>query len=76
MKPRTGQTTTANVDRLYVEGNLAVVNITWHTVSVAPDGSRSERGERDQEVWRREADGKWRLFRGASFPRQPVGPAL
>lgn len=56
------------LDRLYVAGDLAVTGITWRTTITAPDGKVTLRGERDQEVWRREADGKWRLFRGASFP--------
>ncbi|HEY0625494.1 MAG TPA: DUF4440 domain-containing protein [Allosphingosinicella sp.] len=56
------------LDHLYVSGDLAVTGITWRTTITAPDGKVTLRGERDQEVWRREADGKWRLFRGASFP--------
>lgn len=74
MKPKTGQTTTATLDGLYASGDMVVTNITWYTITIAPDGTKSERGERDQEVWRREADGKWRLFRGASFPQTPTKP--
>lgn len=56
------------LDHLYLSGDLAVTGITWRTTITAPDGKVTLRGERDQEVWRREPDGKWRLFRGASFP--------
>lgn len=69
MKPPVGaRDIRIDLDHLYVSGDLAVTGITWRTKSVAPDGTVSYRGERDQEVWRREADGNWRLFRGASFP--------
>lgn len=57
-----------DLDHLYVSGDLAVTGITWRTKMTAPDGKVTWRGERDQEVWRRESDGKWRLFRGASYP--------
>ena len=56
------------LDHLYISGDLAVTGITWRTTITAPDGKVTRRGERDQEVWRKEADGKWRLFRGASYP--------
>ncbi|HEU4535153.1 MAG TPA: nuclear transport factor 2 family protein, partial [Polyangiaceae bacterium] len=61
----------ADLDRVYVSGELAVVGITWRTTLTAPDGAVTRRGERDQEVWRREADGRWRLFRGASYRMTP-----
>ncbi|HEX8263724.1 MAG TPA: nuclear transport factor 2 family protein [Allosphingosinicella sp.] len=63
---------TAEVDDVVVSGDMAVASITWRTAITAPDGTVTRRGERDQEVWRREADGKWRLLRGASFPLPAV----
>ena len=65
--------TQANLDSVYVSGPIAVVSITWHTVTRDRVGKEATRGERDQEVWRREADGRWRLFRGASFPLPAPG---
>ena len=59
---------TAEIDDVAVGGDFAVAMITWRTTVTAPDGTVSRRAERDQEVWRRESDGRWRLFRGASFP--------
>lgn len=61
----------AEIDDVVVGGDLAVASITWRTTVTAPDGTVTRRGERDQEVWRRESDGRWRLFRGASFPLPP-----
>lgn len=74
LKPYNGyKLTEAKVDNIIVSGPIAVVSITWHTVMHDPAGKESTRGERDQEVWRREADGRWRLFRGASFPLPAPG---
>ena len=57
-----------DLDHFHLSGDLAVTGVTWRTTITAPDGKVTLRGERDQEVWRREPDGRWRLFRGASFP--------
>ena len=68
MRPDPARRVAAKLDHVHVEGRLAVVGITWNSTVRAPDGAMTSRGERDQEVWRRESDGRWRLFRGASFP--------
>lgn len=74
LKPYDGyKLTTATVDSLHVSGNFAVASITWRTVMRDRAGKETVRGERDQEVWRLELDGRWRLFRGASFPLPAPG---
>lgn len=74
LKPYDGyKLTRALVDSIHVDGPLAVVTIEWHTIMRDRAGKETYRGERDQEVWRREADGRWRLFRGASFPLPAPG---
>ncbi len=65
--------TQARLDSVHVSGDLALLSITWHTVMRDRAGKESTRGERDQEVCRREPDGRWRLFRGASFPLPAPG---
>jgi ketosteroid isomerase-like protein len=71
MKPRTDQVVTAELDHVAAFDGAVVLGITWRTTLTQPNGDILRRAERDQEVWRREDDGQWRLFRGASFPLPP-----
>lgn len=52
------------VHEIIVEGTLAVVRLTW-TLSVMPDDVTSV--EPGIDVFRKEADGKWRIIRYLAF---------
>ena len=58
----------AEITDLKLFGDIALVEMTWRSEARGRDGATVRRGERDLEAWRREADGRWRLYRGASFP--------
>jgi uncharacterized protein (TIGR02246 family) len=72
--PRPGVTETwaAEVEEIQVSGDMAFVRVTW-TYSAArknPDRQVGSR-EKDLEIWRRQADGSWKLTRGLSYPLRP-----
>jgi ketosteroid isomerase-like protein len=73
-------TTTPTFDEILVDGNLAVVRLRWTTTirsgttaTTAP--VESTRYLRDLQVWRREANGEWRFFRGMHYRDSTAAPA-
>jgi ketosteroid isomerase-like protein len=67
--------TVPTVEEVLVSGDLAVIRITWTTTVTETSPARSTtRQMRDMQVWRREADGGWKFFRGMHFRNPPVTP--
>jgi ketosteroid isomerase-like protein len=72
-------TTTPTFDEILVDGNLAVVRVRWTTtIRTAATGAaaaiESTRYLRDLQVWRREANGEWRFFRGMHYRDSTAAP--
>jgi steroid delta-isomerase len=67
--------TVPTVEEVLVSGDLAVIRITWTTTVTETNPARSTtRQMRDMQVWRREADGAWKFFRGMHFRNPPATP--
>jgi|GEM_PF-2523031 len=67
--------TVPTVEEILVSGDMAVIRITWTTTVTETTPARSTtRQMRDMQVWRREADGGWKLFRGMHFRNPPATP--
>ena len=67
-KPRT--TTAVTINEVLVSGDMAVVRDTWtftREPSEAPDASSPD-VIRSFEVWRKQADGSWKIARWISAP--------
>ena len=56
-----------DIDEIIVEGDLAVVRLTW-TLFITPLNVTSI--ERGIDVFRREADGKWRIIRYLAYEEE------
>jgi len=57
-----------DIREIIVEGDLAVVRLTW-TLFIAPLNITSV--EPGMDIFRREADGKWRIFRYLAYEDTP-----
>jgi steroid delta-isomerase len=57
-----------DIDEIIVEGDLAVVRLTWR-LFIAPLNITSV--EPGMDVFRREADGKWRIIRYLAYEEAP-----
>lgn len=60
---------TAQVEEVCEGADMATIRVNWTAAVPGPTGEMTTRGERDLEVWVKEADG-WRLKRGLSYPMQ------
>lgn len=54
----------ADIKEVIVEGNLAVVRLTW-TLTITPGDIRSV--EPGMDIFRKEDDGKWRIIRYMAY---------
>jgi ketosteroid isomerase-like protein/dienelactone hydrolase len=63
--PETPYRVVTKVEEVGVSGDLAFVRLMW--LREAKDDRRLLRREKDFEIWRRQADGRWKLARGYSF---------
>jgi polyisoprenoid-binding protein YceI/ketosteroid isomerase-like protein len=61
------------IEEIGVSGDLAFVRLMW--LREAKDDGRLLRREKDFEIWRRQADGRWKLARGYSFTFEGDFPA-
>jgi ketosteroid isomerase-like protein len=67
--------TIPTVEEILVSGDMAVIRINWTTTVTETSPARSAtRQMRDMQVWRREADGSWKFFRGMHFRNPPSTP--
>ena len=72
-------TTTPTFDEILVDGNLAVVRLRWtttirSTATGATAAVETTRYLRDLQLWRREASGEWRFFRGMHYRDSTAAP--
>ena len=59
------------VDEVHADGNLAFVRATWERVTVGADGApHVDERNRSLDVLRREADGRWVIFRSMNYPEK------
>ena len=74
-KPGVTVKTSPTIEEILVSGDLGVIRITWHTTTIETNPPReSTRQMKDLQVWRRQADGKWKLSRGMHYRVPPPQP--
>jgi uncharacterized protein (TIGR02246 family) len=65
----------AEVEEVQVSGDLAFVRAVWTAdLEQKSTGRQIRMRDKDLEIWRRQPDGSWKLFRGLSFPIKPPEP--
>lgn len=71
-RPGITETFSAEVEEVQVSGDMAFVRVTWTYKAERknPDKQLISR-ERDIEIWRRHANGEWKMARGLSYPIEP-----
>jgi uncharacterized protein (TIGR02246 family) len=57
---------TPDIEEVVVAGDIAVVRLTW-TLKILRNGEASLSQERGMDVFRRDGDGIWRIFRFIAF---------
>lgn len=74
-KPGVTVKTSPTIEEILVSGDLGVIRITWHTTTTETNPPKeSTRQMKDLQVWRRQADGKWKLSRGMHYRVPPPQP--
>ena len=63
------------INEIIVEGSLAVVRDTWTQTTKQDGGADKVSTFRSFEVWRKQADGAWRISRWIDGPRRPAASA-
>lgn len=67
--------TSPTIEEVLVSGDLGVIRIIWNTTTTETNPPREHtRQMKDLQVWRRQADGSWKLSRGMHY-RMPEGQA-
>lgn len=64
-RPELSETIDPELEEVQVSGDTAFLRITWRTKwSLKDSGREGSSVERDIEIWRRQRDGSWKLYRG------------
>ena len=64
-RPELSETIEPELEEVQVSGDTAFLRITWRTKWELKDSGKSGASvERDLEIWRRQRDGSWKLYRG------------
>lgn len=64
--------TVPTVEEVLVSGDLGVIRVSWTTTTtVAQPPKTSTRIMKDLQVWRREANGEWKMARGMHYRLSP-----
>ena len=64
-RPELSETIDPELEEVQVSGDTAFLRITWRTKWELKDSGRAGSSvERDLEIWRRQRDGSWKLYRG------------
>ena len=64
-RPELSETIDPELEEVQVSGDTAFLRITWRTKwSLKDSGREGSSVERDLEIWRRQRDGSWKLYRG------------
>jgi uncharacterized protein (TIGR02246 family) len=64
-RPELSETIDPELEEVQVSGDTAFLRITWRTKwSLQDAGKEGSSVERDLEIWRRQRDGNWKLYRG------------
>jgi uncharacterized protein (TIGR02246 family) len=64
-RPELSETIEPELEEVQVSGDTAFLRITWRTKwSLKDSGREGSSVERDLEIWRRQRDGSWKLYRG------------
>ncbi|HJX26902.1 MAG TPA: nuclear transport factor 2 family protein [Thermoanaerobaculia bacterium] len=68
--------TSPNIEEILVSGDLGVIRITWNTTTTETNPPKeSTRQMKDLQIWRRQADGTWKLSRGMHYRMPPAQEA-
>jgi len=59
-----------DIHEIIVEGNLAIVRLTW-TLTVQVNGAADTTTEEGIDIFRRQADGRWSIARFIAFTTRP-----
>ncbi|HWS85861.1 MAG TPA: SgcJ/EcaC family oxidoreductase [Pyrinomonadaceae bacterium] len=64
-RPELSETIDPELEEVQVSGNTAFLRITWRTKwSLKDSGKEGSSVNRDLEIWRKQKDGSWKLYRG------------
>ena len=79
-RPELSETIEPELEEVQVSGDTAFLRITWRTKwSLKDSGKEGSSVNRDLEIWRRQKDGSWKLYRGLECrlppPAAPKPPA-